>query len=58
MFRFFKLRKWFVWSWLGSLIILLSFLVQLKIDVKSNEWFDLSKNIRIKSCAEWNQDSS
>ena len=24
MFRFFKLRKWFVWSWLGSFIILSS----------------------------------
>jgi len=39
MFRFFKLKKWFVWSWLGSLIILLSLWVQVKIDVKINEWF-------------------
>ena len=39
MFRFFKLRKWLVWSWLGSLIILLSLWVQVKIDVKINEWF-------------------
>ena len=27
------------------------------IKLKSNEWFDLSKNIRIKSFADWNQDS-
>jgi peptide/bleomycin uptake transporter len=41
MFRFFKLRKWLVWSWLGSLIILLSLWVQVKIDVKINEWFGI-----------------
>ena len=39
MFRFFFIRKWFVWSWLGSLIILSSLWVQVKIDVKINEWF-------------------
>ncbi len=39
MFRFFKLKKWFMWSWLGSLIILSSLWVQVKIDVKINEWF-------------------
>ena len=39
MFRFFKLKKWVVWSWLGSLIILTSLWVQVKIDVKINEWF-------------------
>jgi len=39
MFRFFKLRKWFLWSWLGSFIILSSLWVQVKIDVKINEWF-------------------
>ena len=39
MFRFFKLRKWIMWSWLGSLIILLSLWLQVKIDVKINEWF-------------------
>ena len=27
------------------------------IKLKSNKWFDLSKNIRIKSFADWNQDS-
>ena len=39
MFRFFFIRKWFVWSWLGSFIILSSLWVQVKIDVKINEWF-------------------
>ncbi|WP_023648521.1 putative transporter [Candidatus Pelagibacter ubique] len=39
MFRFFKLKKWIMWSWLGSMIILTSLWVQVKIDVKINEWF-------------------
>ena len=39
MFRFFVIRKWFLWSWLGSLVILSSLWVQVKIDVKINEWF-------------------
>jgi len=39
MFRFFKLKKWFIWSWIGSIIILSSLWVQVKIDVKINEWF-------------------
>ena len=39
MFRFFKLKKWILWSWLGSAIILSSLWIQVKIDVKINEWF-------------------
>ena len=39
MFRFFKLRKWFLWSWIGSITILSSLWIQVKIDVKINEWF-------------------
>jgi len=39
MFRFFKLKKWLMWSWLGSIIILSSLWIQVKIDVKINEWF-------------------
>ena len=39
MFRFFIIKKWFLWSWLGSFIILSSLWVQVKIDVKINEWF-------------------
>jgi len=39
MFRFFKLKKWIFWSWFGSVIILSSLWIQVKIDVKINEWF-------------------
>jgi peptide/bleomycin uptake transporter len=39
MFRFFTNKKWFLWSWLGSMIILGSLWIQVKIDVKINEWF-------------------
>ena len=39
MFRFFTIKKWYFWSWLGSLIILSSLWIQVKIDVKINEWF-------------------
>ncbi len=39
MFRFYTERKWFLWAWLGSAIILSSLWVQVKIDVKINEWF-------------------
>ena len=39
MFRFFIIKKWFLWSWLGSFVILSSLWIQVKIDVKINEWF-------------------
>jgi len=39
MFRFYTERKWALWAWLGSAIILSSLWVQVKIDVKINEWF-------------------
>ena len=39
MFRFFTTRKWLLWAWLGSAIILSSLWIQVKIDVKINEWF-------------------
>ncbi len=39
MFRFFVIKKWFLWSWLGSFVILSSLWIQVKIDVKINEWF-------------------
>ena len=39
MFRFFTTRKWLLWAWLGSFVILSSLWVQVKIDVKINEWF-------------------
>ena len=39
MFRFFIIRKWLIWSWMGSFVILSSLWIQVKIDVKINEWF-------------------
>ena len=39
MFRFFTERNWYLWSWLGSAIILSSLWIQVKTDVKINEWF-------------------
>ena len=51
MFRFFKLKKWLVWSWLGSLIILTSLWVQVKIDVKINEWFGVFYDMIQKALA-------
>ena len=39
MFRFFFDRKWFLWAWLGSLLILTSLWVRVKIDVAINNWF-------------------
>ena len=51
MFRFFKLKKWLLWSWLGSLIILTSLWVQVKIDVKINEWFGVFYDMIQKALA-------
>jgi peptide/bleomycin uptake transporter len=39
MFKFFTKKKWQLWAWLGSAIILSSLWVQVKIDVEINEWF-------------------
>jgi peptide/bleomycin uptake transporter len=39
MFRFFTTRKWLLWAWIGSAVILTSLWVQVKIDVEINEWF-------------------
>ena len=39
MFKFFNTRKWFIWAWIGSFVILSSLWVQVQIDVKINEWF-------------------
>ena len=39
MFRFFTTKKWALWAWLGSAIILSSLWIQVEIDVKINEWF-------------------
>ena len=39
MFKFFTQKKWFLWSILGSLFILVSTWYQVQLDVKINEWF-------------------
>ena len=39
MSKFFTQRKWQLWSWIGSFVILLSLWIQVQIDVKINEWF-------------------
>ena len=54
MFRFFKIKKWFYWSWFGSAIILGSLWVQVEIDVKINEWFGVFYDMIQKALAEPN----
>jgi peptide/bleomycin uptake transporter len=39
MYKFFTQKKWQLWSWVGSFIILSSLWIQVQIDVKINEWF-------------------
>ena len=39
MFKFFTQKRWFLWAWVGSFLILSSLWMQVKIDVKINEWF-------------------
>ena len=51
MFRFFKLKKWFIWSWLGSFVVLSSLWIQVKIDVKINEWFGVFYDMIQKALA-------
>ena len=39
MFKFFINNKWFIWAYLGSIVILTSIWLQVQIDVQINEWF-------------------
>ena len=39
MFKFFTQKKWFVWSVLVSILILVSTWYQVQLDVRINEWF-------------------
>ena len=39
MFKFFTEPKWYVWAYVGSVVILTSIWVQVQIDVQINEWF-------------------
>lgn len=46
MFRsFFLSRKWFVWSILGSVLIILSLYYKTKLDVQINDWFGVFYNM-------------
>ena len=54
MFRFFTQKSWFIWSWIGSFIILSSLWVQVEIDVKINEWFGVYYDMIQKALAEPN----
>ena len=39
MFKFFTSKKWFLWAYLGSTVILTSLWLSVQIDVKINKWF-------------------
>jgi len=39
MFKFFTSKKWFLWAYLGSTVILTSLWLSVQIDVKINVWF-------------------
>ena len=39
MFKFFTEPKWYIWAYVGSVVILTSIWVQVQIDVQINEWF-------------------
>ena len=54
MFKFFTNKKWFLWAWIGSFIILSSLWVQVVIDVKINEWFGVFYDMIQKALAEPN----
>ena len=54
MFKFFIDKKWFLWAWIGSFIILSSLWVQVVIDVQINEWFGVFYDMIQKALAEPN----
>ena len=54
MFRFFKLKKWFLWACGGGSTILISLWLQVQIDVKINEWFGTFYDMIQKALAEPN----
>jgi len=54
MFKFFNSKKWFLWAWIGSFVILSSLWVQVVIDVKINEWFGVFYDMIQKALAEPN----
>ena len=54
MFKFFTNKKWFLWSLLGSALILVSTWYQVQLDVKINEWFGVFYDMIQKALAEPN----
>ncbi len=54
MFRFFTQKNWYLWSWLGSFVILSSLWIQVEIDVKINEWFGVFYDMIQKALAKPN----
>jgi len=51
MFRFFTNKKWFLWAYLGSTVILTSLWLSVQIDVKINEWFGVFYDMIQKALA-------
>ena len=39
MFNFFKEKKYAVWAYVGSTVILVSLWISVQIDVQINKWF-------------------
>ena len=54
MFKFFTNKKWFLWAWIGSLIIIFSLWFQVLIDVKITECFGVFYDMIQKALAEPN----
>lgn len=54
MFKFFTEKKWRIWAYIGSIIILSSLWVQVQIDVMINEWFGEFYDMIQKALAEPN----
>ena len=54
MFKFFTNPKWYVWAYVGSVVILTSIWVQVQIDVLINEWFGEFYDMIQKALAEPN----
>lgn len=51
MFNFFTTKRWFLWAWFGSALILAGLYTQVKIDVWINEWFGEFYNLIQKALA-------
>ncbi len=51
MFKFFTSKKWFLWAYLGSAVILTSLWLSVQIDVKINEWFGVFYDMIQKALA-------